>query len=103
MVRLLPQQANRLDKWRHSLVGNPGRPEAIRRLIEQALASKAPGRPPHKENAGKASKLATRELEGLGDKGLPAEEQDRRKRVLVKGPKEFRDVRGDQPKKNESR
>ena len=50
-----------------------------------------------------ASKLATRELEGLGDKGVPLEEQDRRKRVLVKGPKEFRDARADQPKKNERR
>ena len=59
---------------------------------------KAPPAPPNKENAGKASKLATRELEGLGDKGQPLEEQDRRKRVLVKGPKEFREVRGDQPK-----
>jgi hypothetical protein len=32
---------------------------------------------------------------------LPAEERDRRKRVLVRGPKEFRDIRADQPKKKE--
>ena len=53
------------------------------------------------EGANKASKLATRELENLTNKSLPAEERDRRKRVLVRGPKEFRDIRADQPKKKE--
>jgi hypothetical protein len=29
---------------------------------------------------------------------MPPEEQQRRKRALIKGPKEFRDIREDQPK-----
>jgi hypothetical protein len=37
MVRLLPAQAKRLDEWRKSHADKPGRPEAIRRLLEQAL------------------------------------------------------------------
>jgi hypothetical protein len=41
--------------------------------------------------------MAARELEPLGDKSLPLEEPDRRKRALIRGPKEFRDIRGDQP------
>jgi hypothetical protein len=57
------------------------------------------GRRPNPEAASKASKLAARELEPLTDKSLPPEERDRRKRVLIRGPKEFRDIRGDLPKK----
>jgi hypothetical protein len=62
------------------------------------LAGKAAPRPPSKEAAHKASKMADRELEPLGDKTLHPEERDRRKRALIHGPKEFR-IRGDQPKK----
>jgi hypothetical protein len=29
---------------------------------------------------------------------MPVEEQQRRKRALIKGPKEFREIREDQPK-----
>ena len=46
----------------------------------------------------KASQLAAREIEGMSDKSLPAAEQQRRKRRLTHGPREFRDIRGDQPK-----
>jgi hypothetical protein len=31
---------------------------------------------------------------------MPPEEQQRRKRALIKGPKEFRDIREDVPKEN---
>jgi hypothetical protein len=41
MVRLLPAQIAALDKWRKAQANHPGRPEAIRRLIELALSSKA--------------------------------------------------------------
>jgi hypothetical protein len=40
MVRLLPEQAAEVDKWRKAQSDEPGRPEAIRRLIEIALAVK---------------------------------------------------------------
>jgi hypothetical protein len=45
-----------------------------------------------------SSKLAERELESLGDKAAPAPEQERRKRHLIKGPKEFRQMRENQRK-----
>jgi hypothetical protein len=95
---LLPEQLAALNRWINGQAIKPSRPEAIRRLVEHALARKATVRPPSKEAAHKALKMAARELEPLGDKSLPAEEQARRKRALVKGPKEFRDIRGDQPK-----
>jgi hypothetical protein len=41
MVRLLPGQAAAVDRWRKAQSDKPGRPEAIRRLIDMALAIKA--------------------------------------------------------------
>ena len=46
----------------------------------------------------KASVLADRTAERLVDKSMLPEEQQRRKRALIKGPKEFRDIREDVPK-----
>jgi len=96
LVRLLPDQADRLDRWRKGLADSPGRPEAIRRLLEQNLpgARRAHG---HTE-AHKASELAAKTIEGLADKSRPPAEHARAKRHLIHGPKEFRDIRGDQPK-----
>jgi hypothetical protein len=42
----------------------------------------------------KASEMAAQEIERLIDPSAPEEERQRRKRRLVKGPKEFRDLRG---------
>jgi len=96
LVRLLPDQADRLDRWRKGLADSPGRPEAIRRLLEQNLpgARRSHG---HTE-AHKASELAAKTIEGLADKSRPPSEHARAKRRLIHGPKEFRDIRGDQPK-----
>jgi hypothetical protein len=41
MVRLLPSWVAAIDKWRKAQPDHPGRPEAIRRLIQFALAIKA--------------------------------------------------------------
>jgi hypothetical protein len=94
-----PAQLAALDAWIDSQKEPTSRPEAIRRLVDRVLAGKGIARQPSKEAAHKALKMAARKLEPLGDKSLPAEEQARRKRVLIKGPKEFRDIRGDQPVK----
>jgi hypothetical protein len=42
--------------------------------------------------------MAAREIDRLSDSSATEEERQRRKRRLVKGPKEFRDVRGNRPK-----
>ena len=42
MVRLSRAQAGALDDWRRKQDDLPGRPEAIRRLVEQALAASKP-------------------------------------------------------------
>lgn len=38
-VRMERVQLDRLDQWRESQPDNPGRPEAIRRLVDRGLAS----------------------------------------------------------------
>jgi hypothetical protein len=45
------------------------------------------------KKASKASEMAAQEIDRLIDPSAPDEEQQRRKRRLLKGPKEFRDVR----------
>jgi hypothetical protein len=39
-LRLYPELEQRVDRWASKQPDKPGRPEAIRRLIEIALASK---------------------------------------------------------------
>ena len=95
LVRLLPDQADRLDRWRKGLSDRPGRPEAIRRVLEQAL----PRLPAGAQGAAhRASELAAKTIDGLVDKSRPPSEHARAKRRLIHGPNEFREIRGDQPK-----
>jgi hypothetical protein len=93
MVRLLPDQAARLDKWCGGQTDRPGRPEAIRRLVEQALTTAASHEPTSKATAGKAAELAAREINQLGDPSVSGDERASRKRRLIAGPKEFRNIR----------
>jgi hypothetical protein len=43
--------------------------------------------------------LAARQVDKLADSSIPPEERQRRKRRLLKGPGEFRELRADLPKK----
>lgn len=46
----------------------------------------------------RAAVMASREIDRLGDRTATEEDRASRKRRLIKGPKEFRDIRDDQPK-----
>ena len=46
-----------------------------------------------KKAESKASKMAGREIDNLGDESTTDKERARRKRRLLKGPKEFRELR----------
>jgi hypothetical protein len=50
------------------------------------------------KKAAKALEMAGQEIDRLSDASATDEERQRRKRKLLKGPKEFRDVRGNRPK-----
>jgi len=97
-VRIQPDMAKSIDGWRRQQADLPGRPEAIRRLVEMALASAGPAPKRNKKTAAKAAALAGTMIDWLGDKSAPPEEQAKRKRRLVKGPSEFREMRDDLPK-----
>jgi hypothetical protein len=68
-------------------------------LLEQALPTAAPPAPVKAGRRRKAAELAGRAIDALGDQSATVEERAHRKRHLIKGPREFRDVRCDQPKK----
>jgi hypothetical protein len=98
-VRIQPKELSELDGWIKRQDGKPSRPEAIRRLMQQALTTAASHEPTSRATAGKAAELAAREINQLGDPSAAPEERASRKRRLIAGPKEFRDMRDDQPKK----
>ena len=73
--------------------------EATRRLVEMGLErhSKSVGKPSAK-CAERARQIAAKAIDGLVDPAALAEEAANRKRRLLKGPEEFREVRHDQLK-----
>jgi hypothetical protein len=97
MVRLLEPQMLALNDWIREQPDTPSCPEAIRRLVGLGLA-KAPAKPrtdPKAEQAGRAlaEKAAGEQIDRMGSDADTSEERATRKRRLLKGPREFRDVR----------
>jgi hypothetical protein len=82
-----------VDQWRRKQKDLPSRAEAIRRLVERGLANRLPVRQLGKSAKSKAAKMAGREIDRLGDQTATRQERARRKRQLIKGPREFRDIR----------
>jgi Arc/MetJ-type ribon-helix-helix transcriptional regulator len=93
-VRVPDEIMARVDEWAKEH-DTRSRSEAIRRLLELGLGAPQATVPTSTRKAQKASELADRTAERLVDKSMPPEEQQRRKRALIKGPKEFRDIRED--------
>jgi hypothetical protein len=100
-LRVLPDELARIDAWvKVQPKPKPSRPEAIRRLAQLGLGSTQPTKPPSKKSASKATALAAEQIDRLQrDKPVTGDERARRKRRLLKGPSEFRDIRDDIPKK----
>jgi Arc/MetJ-type ribon-helix-helix transcriptional regulator len=90
-VRLPRNILGQIDRWRLEH-GAKSRSEAVQRLVEQALGSDPERRPSRKATA-KASELAGREIDRLADPTATTEERAKRKRRLIKGPREFRGLR----------
>ena len=98
-IRLSTAMRKAVDAWAAGQTDRPGRSEAIRRLVALGLEYLPLARP-HRERktAAKASEMAGSMIDWLSDKSAPAEERAKRKRRLVKGPEEFREIRSDLPK-----
>ena len=82
-----------IEKWRAKQTPIPNASEAIRWLVKQGLASASTAVKRNLKAASKASNLAGAEIDRLSDRSATDEERASRKRRLLKGPKEFRDIR----------
>jgi hypothetical protein len=98
IVRFDSAEAQAIEDWRTRQKPVPDATEAIHRLIAMGLASApAPARR-GKTTGVKASELAGEMIDWLSDSTAPAEERAKRKRRLIKGPSEFREMRSDHKK-----
>jgi hypothetical protein len=82
-----------IEKWRAKQTPIPNASEAIRWLVKQGLVSASTAMKRNLKAASKASNLAGVEIDRLSDRSATDEERASRKRRLLKGPKEFRDIR----------
>jgi hypothetical protein len=62
-------------------------------LTDHCNAHDAALAPTGDSEAPKAAEMAANTIDNIGDKTAPPEEQQRRKRTLIRGPKEFREMR----------
>ena len=94
-VRCPAELLIKLDMWRRAQPDAPSRAIAVRRLAEQALAGTG-SRQRSSGSRHKAAEMAGSELDHLGDQTVSDKERKRRKRRLISGPREFRNIRDDQ-------
>jgi hypothetical protein len=94
-VRFAAETLNAIERWAKVQDDQPTKAEAIRRLVELGLGLTVaqPIKPISEKSAARASALAGREIDRVTDPSAPAEERESRKRRLLKGPREFRDMR----------
>ena len=90
---LTPKMVAAIDQW--ATDKKVSRHEAMGLLIKLGLAGGQPRQKTNKKAASRAREMADQEIDRLGNSSLPAEERERRKRRLTKGPSEFREMRGD--------
>jgi hypothetical protein len=96
--RMSADRIDAIEKWAARLPDKPLRSEAIRRLVERGLAASRPTNKHGVEIAAKAADKAAQTIEKIVDASVSSEERATRKRRLLKGPREFRDLRTDLPR-----
>jgi Arc/MetJ-type ribon-helix-helix transcriptional regulator len=97
-VRLSPEAGVAVDQWATRQDDKPSRSEAIRRLVELGLSVKTRSAPSERQRAALAD-LASKAIDSLTVRTADSDEKASRKRRLIKGPEEFREVRVDRPGK----
>jgi hypothetical protein len=99
-VRLQPDQINAIDSWAAKQSPPVTRPEAIRGIIEIGLTFKPSAKPTNRtERSSRARDLASKAVDKLSDPGADPEMRNERRKMLIKGPSEFRETRVDLPKR----
>ena len=94
-VRLSRNLLKRIDRWIAGQDAAVSRSEAIRRLAEFGLSDAAVSSKPAAPSRGaeKAAGMASEMIDYLEDQSATREDREQRKRRLVKGPSEFREIR----------
>ncbi len=95
-VRLPEALTAQVDAWSVE-AGGLSRADAIRRLVEIGLANAETAKLLSPSAKTKASELAGVQIDRLADPTATDEERASRKRRLLKGPEEFRELRTDHP------
>jgi hypothetical protein len=94
-VRLSRDQLERIDRWIAGQKRVAGRAEAVRRLAELGLDHAGVSSKARKSGRGaeQAAGMASDMIDHLGDQSATREDREQRKKRLVKGPSEFREMR----------
>jgi hypothetical protein len=85
-----------VDTW--AAANDTTRSEAFRRLVELGLTVKTKSAPSERQRAALAD-LASKAIDSLTVRTADSDEKASRKRRLIKGPEEFRELRVDLPRK----
>jgi hypothetical protein len=97
--RAAPALRASIVKWAENQPDGPTLSEATRRLVEIGLSSAKVAGAQKRSDSPTARDLAAVQIDRLTDPGASTDEQAHRKRHLLKGPEEFREVRVDRAKK----
>jgi Arc/MetJ-type ribon-helix-helix transcriptional regulator len=94
-VRLSRDLLKRIDRWIASRDAPVSRSEAMRRLAESGLENTAVSSKAAAPSRGaeRAAGMANDMIDYLEDQSATREDREQRKRRLVKGPSEFREMR----------
>jgi len=97
-VNLRIEPALKTAAEKAAAVDNRSLAELIEKLLtdyckKRGLAGEVSSARVRAKGAPKAAEMAGRTIDDIGDKTAPSEEQQRRKRRLIRGPKEFREMR----------
>lgn len=98
-LRLTDEFIAKVDGWAARQSDEPGRSEAMRRLVELGLTVKSKGPPASEGHKLRAREMAGKAIDRMTDTTAHPDDQATRKRHLLKGPEEFRNVRVDRPKR----
>jgi hypothetical protein len=106
MLRLPPDLLADLDRWiadvaRKMKASGGSRPEAIRNILQNHFETqrhhwaREDTRKPKPAKRNQSADLAGRTIDAIDDQSALAEDRAKRKRRLLKGPHEFREMRRD--------
>jgi hypothetical protein len=98
-IRLSAELRQTVDAWATNQPDEPTRSEAIRRLVELGLTVKTKGRQASEGQKLRAREMAGKAIDKMTDTTAAPDDQAARKKRLLKGPEEFREVRVDRPGK----